>query len=145
MPTTAMKGQKKKTKTSSSSSSANPTTDSTSPKREQNKKKEESTNNSVKPIEEVLTVEERLKRESFFLITHDDIPYEEDLLRDQYNIKSWLRYLYHKQNANRESKIFIYERALKVFPGSYKLWKQVMQKKTTFFLYIIYFLNEGSY
>ncbi|KAK9729646.1 pre-mRNA-splicing factor syf1 [Basidiobolus ranarum] len=60
---------------------------------------------------------------SLFMISEEDIAYEEDLLRNPYTLKSWLRYLDHKSNSSLQHKIFIYERAVKELPGSYKLWK----------------------
>ncbi|KAI9003360.1 hypothetical protein DFJ74DRAFT_435548 [Hyaloraphidium curvatum] len=52
-----------------------------------------------------------------------DIPFEEDLNRNQFALKSWLRYLDHKRNAPPAQRIFLYERAVRQLPGSYKLWK----------------------
>jgi pre-mRNA-splicing factor SYF1 len=59
------------------------------------------------------------------LFEEDDLPYEEDCIRDQYNIKTWLRYIDYKSKngcTNWLSVYLIYERALKQIPGSYKLW-----------------------
>ena len=38
-------------------------------------------------------------------------------------MKSWLRYLDHKRGAPAPERIFLYERAVRQLPGSYKLWK----------------------
>ena len=54
-----------------------------------------------------------------------DIPYEEDLFRNQFSVKHWLRYIEHKlqrPNVNEKAVNMIYERAIKSLPGSYKLW-----------------------
>lgn len=52
----------------------------------------------------------------------EDLPYEEDILRNPYNVKCWLRYIEHKKDARREVLNTVYERSLKQLPGSYKLW-----------------------
>ncbi|KAF4518796.1 hypothetical protein B566_EDAN005417 [Ephemera danica] len=52
----------------------------------------------------------------------DDLPYEEEILRNPYSVKHWLRYIEHKKSAPRNAVNIIYERALKELPGSYKLW-----------------------
>ncbi|VDM59565.1 unnamed protein product [Angiostrongylus costaricensis] len=46
----------------------------------------------------------------------EDIPYEEDILKNPTSLRSWQRYIDHKRKTN------IYERALKVFDRCYKLW-----------------------
>ncbi|CAI9716217.1 pre-mRNA-splicing factor SYF1-like [Octopus vulgaris] len=52
----------------------------------------------------------------------DDLPYEEDILRNPYSVKCWLRYIEHKKEAPKTVINMIYERAIKEMPGSYKLW-----------------------
>ncbi|KAK3088543.1 hypothetical protein FSP39_020393 [Pinctada imbricata] len=52
----------------------------------------------------------------------NDLPYEEEILRNPYSVKSWLRYIEFKKDAPRNVVNLIYERALKELPGSYKLW-----------------------
>ncbi|XP_052787849.1 pre-mRNA-splicing factor SYF1-like [Mya arenaria] len=52
----------------------------------------------------------------------DDLPFEEDILRNPYTVKCWLRYIEHKKNSTANAFNIIYERALKELPGSYKLW-----------------------
>ncbi|KAK3752668.1 hypothetical protein QZH41_006488 [Actinostola sp. cb2023] len=58
------------------------------------------------------------------LSEEDDLPYEEEILRNPYSVKCWMRYVEHKTSkAGSKSSInMIYERALKELPGSYKLW-----------------------
>lgn len=51
---------------------------------------------------------------------------EEALLKTPYNLKVWLRHLERKQDADFETRVFFYERALKELPGSYKLWKMYL-------------------
>ena len=62
----------------------------------------------------------------------EDIPFEEDILRNQYSVRHWLRYVEHKKESKlstNEQVFMIYERALKVLPGSYKIWFQYLQFK----------------
>lgn len=58
------------------------------------------------------------------LFEDEDLPFEEDCIRNPYSIKSWLRYLEFKIKdcKNWILVYLIYERALKQLPGSYKLW-----------------------
>ncbi|CAO3590726.1 unnamed protein product [Absidia cylindrospora] len=57
-----------------------------------------------------------------------DCPYEEELARYPFSLRTWLRYIDHKQNGtfSFEDVCNIYDRALKELPGSYKLWKQYL-------------------
>ncbi|KAI9311508.1 putative Pre-mRNA-splicing factor syf1 [Dichotomocladium elegans] len=55
-----------------------------------------------------------------------DIPYEEELLRNPYSLRSWLRYIDHKRTGTLQEQTFLYERALRELPGSYKLWKRYL-------------------
>jgi hypothetical protein len=52
----------------------------------------------------------------------DDLPYEEEILRNAYSVKHWMRYVEHKKNASKHVINQVYERAIKQLPGSYKLW-----------------------
>ena len=47
-------------------------------------------------------------------------------MRNPYTLKSWLRYTDHKSVKPLSQRIFVYERALKELPGSYKLWKRYL-------------------
>lgn len=49
----------------------------------------------------------------------DDLPYEEEIIRNPYSVKCWMRYIEHKQNAQKPVLNMIYERALKELPGRY--------------------------
>lgn len=49
----------------------------------------------------------------------DDLPYEEEIIRNPYSVKCWMRYIEHKQNAQKSVRNMIYERALKELPGRY--------------------------
>ncbi|ORX48364.1 TPR-like protein [Piromyces finnis] len=68
------------------------------------------------------------------LIKPDDIPFEEDLIRNPFNLKKWLRYIEFKEEDSFESKVFIYERALKELPGSYKIWKKYLDLRVSVLL-----------
>lgn len=67
-----------------------------------------------------------------------DVYFEEELLRNPYNIKLWLNYIQFKQNLDADNKPYgggsavymIYERALKHLPRSYKLWQQYLSLRT---------------
>lgn len=49
---------------------------------------------------------------------NDDLPYEEECIRNPYNVKSWLRYIEHKNKAkNHLGAFLVYERALKLLSG----------------------------
>lgn len=50
------------------------------------------------------------------------MPYEEEILRNPFSVKHWLRYIEHKKGAPKHEINMIYERALKELPGSFKLW-----------------------
>lgn len=49
----------------------------------------------------------------------DDLAYEEEIIRNPYSVKCWMRYIEHKQNAPKSVLNMIYERALKELPGRY--------------------------
>jgi len=61
-----------------------------------------------------------------------DLIYEEELLRNPYNLKMWLRYLDARKGASAKKLNVLYERALQALPGSYKVLKY-----TKFYHYII--------
>jgi pre-mRNA-splicing factor SYF1 len=52
----------------------------------------------------------------------EDLPFEEDVMRNIYDFRSWWRYLQFKGDAPTRIRFMLYERALKELPGSYKLW-----------------------
>jgi len=51
-----------------------------------------------------------------------DLLYEEDVLRNPYNLKGWWRYIQAKKEATSVQRNLLYERAVKELPGSYKIW-----------------------
>jgi hypothetical protein len=52
---------------------------------------------------------------TFFLCTQseDDVPYEEDLLKQPFVVSHWLRYLNHKADAPPAQRFILYERAVR--------------------------------
>jgi pre-mRNA-splicing factor SYF1 len=55
------------------------------------------------------------------------LAHEEEILRNPFSVKHWIRYIEHlkadKKNRKDPRRLFlVYERALKELPGSYKLW-----------------------
>lgn len=57
--------------------------------------------------------------ENFVLQSEEDLAYEEEILRNPYSVKHWLRYCEFKKDAPPAIVNFIYERALKEMPGRY--------------------------
>lgn len=70
------------------------------------------------------------------VIEQDDLPYEEEVLRNPYSVKCWLRYVEHKENALPKQLNMIYERALKELPGSYKLWYNYLRLRRSQVTYL---------
>jgi pre-mRNA-splicing factor SYF1 len=62
-------------------------------------------------------------------INEDDLPYEEEILRNAYSVKHWMRYVHHKKNAPKHVVNVVFERALKELPGSYKLWYNYLKTR----------------
>jgi pre-mRNA-splicing factor SYF1 len=64
-----------------------------------------------------------------FLEEEQDFEYEEEILRNPYNLKLWLRYLATKKNAPSDVRNVLYERAVKLLPRSYKLWNMYLTER----------------
>ncbi|KAF8983985.1 hypothetical protein BGZ46_009026 [Entomortierella lignicola] len=62
-------------------------------------------------------------------ITDKDVAFEEDLLRNPYSLRHWLRYLDHHASSPIAQQFVVYERAVKELPGSYKLWKAYLDQR----------------
>ncbi|OQV15649.1 Pre-mRNA-splicing factor SYF1 [Hypsibius exemplaris] len=63
------------------------------------------------------------KRGKDLVIETGDLPFEEECLRNPYDLRAWQRYIEHKRKAGNLSLVAVlHERALKQLPGSYKLW-----------------------
>lgn len=58
-----------------------------------------------------------------------DLPFEEEILRDPYSVKAWLRYLDARLDAPLQRRAVLYERALRALPGSYKLWNAYLLER----------------
>lgn len=56
-------------------------------------------------------------------ILESDIPYEQEILKAPEDIVPWFRYLFHKRDRPLSEQSSVYERAVRIFPRSYKLWK----------------------
>ena len=53
--------------------------------------------------------------------SQEDLLYEEELLRNPYSLKMWLRYIQARSDATAKRRYLLYERAIKALPGSYKV------------------------
>ncbi|KAI4289690.1 MAG: hypothetical protein L6R35_001040 [Caloplaca aegaea] len=63
-----------------------------------------------------------------YLISSDDIIYEQDIIRDPASIKPWLTYIDYKyQYGSLLERAFVLERACLHLPRSYKLWKMYLE------------------
>ena len=58
-----------------------------------------------------------------------DLVFEQDLLRDPYSVRAWLRYLDARADAPLAKRCVLYERALRALPGSYKLWNAYLLER----------------
>ncbi|CAJ2648726.1 unnamed protein product [Trifolium pratense] len=61
--------------------------------------------------------------------SENDLVYEEELLRNTFNLKLWWRYLIARSDSPFKKRFVIYERALKALPGSYKLWYAYLRER----------------
>jgi pre-mRNA-splicing factor SYF1 len=59
----------------------------------------------------------------------EDTPYEEDVVRNGYSFVSWWRYLQAKEESEPARRFWLYERALREIPGSYKLWFHYLRER----------------
>ncbi|KCV68050.1 hypothetical protein H696_05516 [Fonticula alba] len=84
---------------------------------------------------ESFALESALKRfESTF--TQADLAFENDLFRAPMSLKTWFRYIEHKTETGASDEVisFLYERALKAIPYSYKIWHRyltLLRKRAT--------------
>ena len=71
------------------------------------------------------------KMRDLYLITPEDAPFEQDLLRNSGGLRSWLTYVdYKSRNGTIHEQAFILERACLHLPRSYKLWKMYLEFRT---------------
>jgi len=59
----------------------------------------------------------------------EDLAYEEELLRNPYDLKVWLRYLAARASAPFPRRRVLFERAVAALPGSYKLWRLYLEAR----------------
>ncbi|KAK4103562.1 TPR-like protein [Parathielavia hyrcaniae] len=65
------------------------------------------------------------------LVSQDDFPYEQDILRNPGSTKPWLAYIEYKlQHGTVRERAFVMERACIQLPRSYKLWKMYLRFRT---------------
>ncbi len=58
-----------------------------------------------------------------------DIGLEDEVARNPYSVKSWLAYTEAKALAAPQVRYNVYERALRLMPGSYKLWVAYLEDR----------------
>mmetsp|Transcript_24442 Transcript_24442/g.35917 ORF Transcript_24442/g.35917 Transcript_24442/m.35917 type:complete len:888 (+) Transcript_24442:79-2742(+) len=56
------------------------------------------------------------------LVNQQNLQYEDEVTRNPYYLKAWLKYLDYKQSSPVGERYVIFERAVKFLPRSYKLW-----------------------
>ncbi len=56
------------------------------------------------------------------LINQQDLSYEEEISRNPFYLKNWIKYLIFKKDAPVTKRYIIFERAVQNLPRSYKLW-----------------------
>uniref|UniRef100_A0A2K5CTL8 Pre-mRNA-splicing factor SYF1 n=1 Tax=Aotus nancymaae TaxID=37293 RepID=A0A2K5CTL8_AOTNA len=59
----------------------------------------------------------------------EDLPYEEEIMRNQFSVKCWLRCIEFKQRSPKPRLNQLYEWALKLLPCSYKLWYRYLKAR----------------
>ena len=52
--------------------------------------------------------------------TDADLLYEEEILRNPYSLRMWLRYIEARKDAPDKRRFLLFERAIQKLPGSYK-------------------------
>lgn len=63
--------------------------------------------------------------------SEEDLPSEEEITQNKYCIRSWLHYIEFKLGTFKPRQNQLYERALNVLPGSYKLWSCYLKEQRT--------------
>lgn len=54
------------------------------------------------------------------------LQFEDDIRRNPYNLKAWIRYTEYLTNSAPTKRYIVYERSLKFLPRSYKLWNSYL-------------------
>ena len=75
----------------------------------------------------VSDVTKELDSQVHVVFEEEDLPFEEELLRNPQSLKSWLRYIDSRETAASSKLNMLYERAIKELPGSYKLWYRYLR------------------
>ncbi|XTI83236.1 pre-mRNA-splicing factor syf1 [Cenococcum geophilum] len=66
-----------------------------------------------------------------YLISDNDVIYEQDIIRNPGSIKPWLDYAnFKRQHGSLLEQAFVLERACTTLPRSYKLWKMYLELRT---------------
>ncbi|OCK80141.1 hypothetical protein K432DRAFT_298263 [Lepidopterella palustris CBS 459.81] len=66
-----------------------------------------------------------------YLISENDVIYEQDIIRNAGSIKPWLDYAnFKRQHGSLLEQAFVLERACTTLPRSYKLWKMYLELRT---------------
>lgn len=60
----------------------------------------------------------------------EDIPFEEEIIKNPFSVSAWFRYIKFKREAPQKQRNLLFERALKQIPGSYKLWRFYLKERT---------------
>lgn len=66
-----------------------------------------------------------------FHIQDSDVPYELEILKSPHEIAPWLRYIQHKRDRPLAEQASVYERAVRLFPRSYKIWKAYLDLRAS--------------
>ncbi|KIW00457.1 pre-mRNA-splicing factor syf1 [Verruconis gallopava] len=70
-------------------------------------------------------------RPDMYLIAEHDVVYEQELIKNPYNLRAWLDYANFKRaNGSLLEQAFVLERACTLLPRSYKLWKMYLELRT---------------
>ncbi|KAK3398489.1 hypothetical protein B0T20DRAFT_353358 [Sordaria brevicollis] len=71
------------------------------------------------------------RRPDLSLVSEEDFPYEQDIIRNPGSTKPWLAYIEYKlQHGTVQEQAYIMERACVQLPRSYKLWKMYLRFRT---------------
>ncbi|KAI5212238.1 pre-mRNA-splicing factor syf1, partial [Aureobasidium subglaciale] len=82
----------------------------------------------VSPLRRVCTLFDMSAASHLYLVTDNDVIYEQDILRNPANIRAWLDYAsFKRQTGSLLEHAFVLERACNSLPRSYKLWKMYLE------------------
>ncbi|KAL9058076.1 MAG: hypothetical protein Q9162_001938 [Coniocarpon cinnabarinum] len=74
-----------------------------------------------------VTLASKHAERDFYLISDNDLVYEQDVIRNSRVTKPWLEYIsYKRRHGSLLEQAFVYERACTACPRSYKLWKMYL-------------------